>query len=161
MSKNEHLAQLRGKVLAFNISPKGHFEGAMIETSQGAVQINFPRHAAEELAGSMQIGSEVDLQGELSNEEHAHPVYRVDHDGQEIEVGGVIASLNYALHGEVNGFRFEDGSFVHLKPEGARRYEPLIGESVIAVGFRRVGSDAVVLEARSMQRPVNRDGASA
>jgi len=45
------LQRLRGKVRAFNISPKGHIEGVMVETAAGSAQLNFPKHSAEALAG--------------------------------------------------------------------------------------------------------------
>jgi hypothetical protein len=61
--------RLRGKVLAFNISPKGHIEGALVETTTGPAQLNFSKHAEEGLARSMHLGSKIDLEAELKTEE--------------------------------------------------------------------------------------------
>lgn len=148
--------RLRGELFAVNVSPKGHVEGALIATPAGTVQINFPKHEAEALARTMLVGSRVDLPAKLETAEFDHPVYvPSDLDG-EAEVTGKVVRLNYALHGEVNGFHLDEGTFVHLKPEGAKRCGVKVGESVIATGSRRRGSAAAVLEARKVTRPATR-----
>lgn len=143
-------SHLRGEVVAFNISPKGHIEGALIETTAGAIQINFPKHDAETVARSMRVGSRIDLKADLEADEGDHAVYRVGDSEEETE--GTIIRLNYALHGEVNGCHLDDGTFVHVTPEGARKYELRVGEKVKVTGPRRRGTDAVVLQARSVKR---------
>ncbi len=129
------LQRLRGKVRAFNISPKGHIEGVMVETAAGSAQLNFPKHSAEALAASMRIGAKIDLEAELETREGDHPVY-VARD-EDAEANGTIVALNYALHGEVNGYRLDDETFLHLKPEGAKKYKLRIGDKVRATGTRR------------------------
>jgi hypothetical protein len=151
--------RLRGKVLAFNISPKGHIEGALIETADGHAQINFPKHDAGALAQTMRVGSKLDIVAELEPDEGEHPVYRAA--DAAAEASGTIVRLNYALHGEVNGYHLDDKTFLHVKPEGAKKHKLRIGEKVKATGSRRAGADAVVLEVRTLERVRKRhdDGA--
>ena len=142
--------QLRGNVLAYNISPKGHIEGALVETASGRVQINFPRHDAEALAQSMGVDSKIDILAELESSEGEHPVYRAaDAAG---EASGTIVRLNYALHGEVNGYILDDRTFLHVKPDGAKKHKLCVGEKVKATGSQRPGTDAVVLEVTALER---------
>jgi hypothetical protein len=153
MSKKAHASSsfhLRGKIVAFNISPKGHIEGALVESQSGTVQLNFPKHSAETLARSMRVGSTIDIDAELETDEGDLAVYRAGES--EAEADGKIIRLNYALHGEVNGCHLEDGTFVHVKPEGAKKYELRVGERVRVSGSRHQGTDAVVLQARSIKR---------
>src|ERR1700690_2883645 len=119
--------KLHGKVLAFNINPKGHIGGALVETSTGTAQINFAKHEAETLARSM-------------------------NGGEAVEASGTIVRLNYDHDGKVNGYHLEDGTFVHVTHEGAKKYQLHIGEAVKATGSRHAGTDAVVLEATSIVR---------
>jgi hypothetical protein len=146
--KEKSSLKLRGKVLAFNISPKGHMEGAMVETSDGPAQINFPKHHAESLARSMRLGAAIELEVKREPDEGEHPVYTAH--GDEGEVTGTIVRLNYALHGEVNGYHLDDGTFAHVKPEGAKKYKLHVGDQVKALGLRRPGTDAAVLEVRAL-----------
>jgi hypothetical protein len=143
-------SHVRGKVVAFNISPKGHIEGALVETTAGAIQLNFPKHDAEMFARSMRVGSTIDLNADLEADEGDHVVYRAE--DSEAETDGTIIRLNYALHGEVNGYHLDDGTFVHVTPEGAREYELRVGERIKVSGPRRQGTDVVVLQARSVKR---------
>jgi hypothetical protein len=157
VSKKSH--QLRGKVLAFNISPKGHIEGVLVETAKGTAQLNFPKHAAHELAETMSIGSTIDVTAEPEPDEGDHPVFRASDEAAE--VSGTIVRLNYALHGEANGCHLDDGTFVHLKPEGAKKHKLRVGDKITAKGTRRTGADVVVLEARSFGKHHARNGARA
>jgi hypothetical protein len=141
---------LGGKVVAFNISPKGHIEGALVGIPSGTVQLNFPKHSAETLARSMRVGSTIDVDAEIESDEGDHAVYRAK--DSEVETDGNIVRLNYALQGEVNGYHLDDGTFVHVKPEGAQKYELRVGERVRVSGARHQGTDAVVLQARSVKR---------
>jgi hypothetical protein len=140
---------LRGEVTAFNISPKGHIEGVLLRTSSGRAQVNFPKRGSEALPGSMKVGSKVALQVELKSDEEEHPVYELC--DAEAEVTGTVVGLNYALHGEVNGCHLDDGTFVHLKPEGAKRHALRVGNKVRATGVRRAGPSCVVLDAREFE----------
>ena len=153
MSKKSHPSSsvhLRGKVVAFNISPKGHIEGALVGSPGGTVQLNFPKEGAETLARAMHVGSKIDIVAEFETDEGDHAVYRAEDPGAEAD--GKIVRLNYALHGEVNGCHLDDGTFVHAKPEGAKKYKFRVGERVSVRGSRHQGTDAVVLQARSVKR---------
>jgi hypothetical protein len=143
--------QLTGQVVSFNISPKGHVEGALLDVDGATIQVNFSKHEAESLARSLKVGAVASLNAELETDEYDHPVY-IAHGGSEGPVRGSIVRLNYALHGEVNGFHLDDGTFVHLKPEGAAEFGPKIGEVVSATGQRKAGADCPVLEAEVVER---------
>jgi hypothetical protein len=98
--RHPSLPHLRGKLSAFNISPKGHIEGAMVETATGSIQINFPKHEAEALVRAMRVGAEIDLEADLETDEGDHPVYLATVNGSaEAEARGTVVRLNYALHG--------------------------------------------------------------
>jgi hypothetical protein len=162
MPKHAHAApplQLRGEVSAFNISPKGHVEGVLLETSKGRVQVNFPKHDSDALSASMKVRAKVALHVKLENDDEEHPVYELcDADAK---VTGTVVRLNYALHGEVNGCHLDDGTFVHLKPEGAKKHSLRVGDKVEAIGTRRAGPSCVVLEAREVEKRRATDAAGA
>ena len=122
----------------------------MIETASGPAQINFPKHDGEALARSMRAGSEVALAAELETDKGDHPIYRAGHE--EAQASGIILRLNYALHGAVNGYHLDDGTFIHVGPHEAKKYKLSVGESVKATGSRRSGTDAVVLEVHAVER---------
>ena len=142
--------KLHGKVLAFNINPKGHIGGALVETSTGTAQINFAKHEAETLARSMNVGEAFDLEVQIESDGGDHIVYRTCDEA--VEASGTIVRLNYDHDGKVNGYHLEDGTFVHVTHEGAKKYQLHIGEAVKATGSRHAGTDAVVLEATSIVR---------
>ena len=146
-SSNLHL---HGTVLGFNISPKGHIDGALVETSNGLAQLTFPKHTAASLARGMHPGSTVGFHVELENEAGGHPVYRVC--DEESSASGEIVRLNYAPHGAINGYHLEDATFLHCKSDGAEKYDLHVGEAVKATGTRREGPDAVVLEVRTLTK---------
>jgi len=149
MTKKSHAStfQLRGKVLAYNISPKGHIEGVLIETDSGLAQLNFPKHGAD--ARMMTVGAKVDVAVELEHDRGDHPVYASS--DAEVYATGTILRLNYALHGDVNGCHLDDGTFVHVKPDEAKGYDLRVGAKITATGSRRVGADAVVLDAETIK----------
>lgn len=152
MPKKEHpkSPRLRGTVVAYNASPRGGIEGALVETPKGTVQLNFPKHGAEEVARSMAIGSRVDVEAEPETEDFDHPVYRLGE--ARADRRGRVVRLNYALHGEVNGVHLRDGTFVHLKPEGAQKIRARVGDWIEASGVLRRGDACVVLEASTFRR---------
>jgi hypothetical protein len=145
---------LRGKVVAHNVSPKGHVEGALVETAQGIAQLNFPKHGADDFARMAAIGASVDLAAELEEDDGDHPVYRAS-DARAVVTGAVVR-LNYALHGEVNGYHLDEGTFVHVKPEGAKRYKLRVGDRITADGPRRTGAAATVLEPEHLTKTSER-----
>ena len=151
---------LEGKVRAFNISPKGHIEGALVETMSGTVQINFPKHAAAALAEAMHVGADVHVAGELvETEDGTHPVYLAA--DTPAEVTGTITRLNYGPHGQVNGYHLDDGSFLHVKPERAKKHRLHVGDEVMATGARCAGADACVIEVALLKEVGRRQEARA
>jgi hypothetical protein len=151
MSKElpESSVRLRGRVTAFNVSPKGDLEGVLLEVRDGIVQVNFPK-GAHEAAERWALGSSVTLRGVLEEDGFAHPVYALE--PEESTVRGKVARLNFARHGEPNGFVLEDGTFVHQKPEGAKKQRVRVGDLVRATGEMRQGRAAKVLEATAVAR---------
>jgi len=149
MSKKSHAStfQLRGKVLAYNISPKGHIEGVLVVTDGGLAQLNFTKHGAD--ARLMTVGSKIDVAVELEHGRGDHPVYASN--DAEVHANGTILRLNYALHGDINGCHLDDGTFVHVKPDEAKGYDLRVGAKITATGSRRVGADAVVLDAETIK----------
>ena len=137
-------------MLAFNISPRGQIEGVLLQTKLGPTQVNFPKTDAEALAHSMHAGSTVDIKAELETDAGEHPVYMAV--GKDDEASGTIVRTNYGLHGEANGYHLDEGTFIHIRPEAVKKYKLRVGERVTATGSRRPGSDAVVLEVRTIAR---------
>ena len=136
---------LRGTVLAHNISPKGDVEGVLVDTPRGLAQLNFSKHGDEARAKALPIGASVDVAAEPEDDEGEHPVYRaMDASGGAT---GTVVRFNYARHGEINGYHLDDATFVHVKPDGAKRYKLKIGDRIAVEGQRHSGRDAVVLEA--------------
>jgi hypothetical protein len=151
MSKKEaSSSSLHGKVLAFNISRRGQVEGALLATTTGLAQLNFPKHRAETLARSMRVGARVELTARLEAEDGSHPVFTASE--KEGETSGTISRLNYALRGEVNGYHLDEGTFVHVKPAEARKYKLAVGDRIRVSGSRHSGPDAVVLEVNAIEK---------
>ena len=142
--------QLRGVILGFNISPRGHIEGVLVETTMSTVQINFSKHEAESLARSMRPGSTIDLNVESESDDGAHLVYGLSQE--DVAVKGTITRLNYERHGKANGFHLDNGTFVHVKPDEASKHDLHVGDVVSASGARHAGNDSVVLDARTVER---------
>jgi hypothetical protein len=61
------------------------------------------------------------------------------------------------MHGEVNGYHLDEGSFVHVKPEGAKKYELHVGQRVTATGKRHEGPDSWVMEATTVEKVAERE----
>ncbi len=141
---------LRGKVVSHNVSPKGHVEGVLVQTSEGIAQLNFPKHGAEDLLRKAAVGASIDVPVEREEDEGDHPVYRAGEASAELS--GAVVRLNYALHGEVNGYHLDDGTFVHVKPDGAKRHKLRVGDRITVEGPRRVGLAATVLEPERLTR---------
>jgi len=155
MPKVQEPVLVEGRVSAFNLSPKGQIEGWLLACTEGTVQVNLPKGSEASLSGAS-VGDAVAVHAVLEEESHAHPVYLLVPEAQRIQ--GRVARLNYARHGEVNGFVLDDGTFIHLKPEGARKHPVRVGEEVEVQGTRKLGPAAAVLEATTVtrRRPGNR-----
>jgi hypothetical protein len=130
-------------------SARKDIEGALVETARSSIQLNFPKHDTGPFA-SLRAGSVIDLDADVEVDDGEHSEYRAG--PSEASISGTIVRLNYALHGAVNGWHLDDGTFVHAKPDGARRHRLRVGERIEARGPRRTGPDAAVLEARAIKR---------
>jgi len=163
-SSSDHLpSRIQGKIIAFNVSPKGHIEGALVATEKGTkgtmkstVQLNFPGPDGEDRPRDLRVGAAIDVIADFDRDDGDHPVYRAA--PAQAETGGTITRLNYALHGEVNGWHLDDGTFVHVKPEGARKHRFRVGDRITVAGRRRHGVDATVVEAHAVGRAQDRPG---
>ena len=147
-----------GTVEALNVSPKGFYDGFLLSTHEGLVQINLPKNGSfgDFLASGDEVSAE--LARERVRGEPQHPVFRllrlISHNSEERQTrdvdddrfAGRVKQLNYSLHGEVNGAILDSGEFLHLGPEGARAVGLTVGMSVSGYGARKpmIGSHRVI-----------------
>lgn len=138
-------------VQSFNVSPKGSYEGFVLERGEEVFQVNFPQEWSATIAEIAPPGSRITVEME-PREVHGHPSHPVY---ELIEVrnsqnrtfslnepygscnghfAGTVERLNYALHGEVNGAILETGDFLHVKPHGAVALELEVGMQVKGTG---------------------------
>ena len=139
---------VEGRIENINISPRGDLEGILVATGDGTVQVNFDKKGAP--VAQWPIGKRVRIPAVLEEDGFAHPVYNAAELGADAV--GEVVRLNYARHGEVNGYVLADGVFVHVKPDGAKRYRVKVGDRIRASGERRHGSAADVVDASEVVR---------
>lgn len=137
---------LTGKVVAHNYSPKGEIEGLMVDTKDGLAQLNLPKHGGP----IVDIGKKISLEVDPHDQEGDHPVYLMAESPDTLE--GRVERFNYSRHGEVNGYHLANGTFVHVKPDGARRSKVAIGDRIRASGQRKQGAHAIVIETDAVKR---------
>lgn len=140
-----------GTIEALNVSPKGFYEGFLLRTGKRIAQINLGK---EHRHNVLKLGEKVTVEVEREEPEGkpAHEVFRlvgrIDGAGPSGDFSGVVVTLNYALHGEVNGGILDSGDFLHLKPAGARAVKLKVGMLVKGKGGTRSMVDGhTVLEA--------------
>jgi hypothetical protein len=148
----------QGKVAAFNVSPKGAYEGLLLAGEDSAVvQINFAQELASVISEAAPVGHSVqmEIEPEEPHGEPSHPVFRLvsfkangldfakEFDGR---FSGTVTRLNYALHGEVNGGILDNGDFLHLKPHGAAALAIEVGMKVKGTGVAKpmIGGHRVI-----------------
>ncbi len=166
---------MSGVVMAHNFSPKGEFDGVLLEESGRIFQVNVPPHAWADFERSSAIGQsiEVPVEPEPATEKHGdgeHPAYRLaapkpekkghhpdkkkpghkEHgQGKTTTIQGIVARLNYAKHGEANGVVLESGEFIHLKPQGMKLVALQPGQEVTAEGdVKPLDGQCQVIEAK-------------
>ena len=149
MSRMPKPMTVEGRIENINISPRGDIEGLLVATADGTVQVNFDKKGAPS-AAQWPVGKRVRLAAVLEEEGFAHPVYQLAELGADVE--GEVVRLNYARHGEVNGYVLASGVFVHVKPDGAKRFRVKVGDRIRASGERRSGSAAEVVDATDVVR---------
>ncbi len=139
-----------GTIETLNVSPKGFYEGFLLKSDAGISQINFPKDENGTLNDTFRTGEfvTVEVDQETPHGTPAHQVFRMvrlrgadnasneDHQGERT-FSGRIKTLNFALHGEVNGGILDSGDFIHLKPKGARAVELAIGMNVEGRGHAK------------------------
>ena len=140
-----------GIVQSFNVSPKGTYEGLLLESSGELLQINFPQEWGAAIAAIVAPGNhiEAEIEPQDAHAHASHPVYQLRHlsnDKQEKfpleqsngsgngHFSGKVERLNYALHGEINGAILDTGDFLHVKPQGAVALELAAGMKVKGTG---------------------------
>lgn len=132
-------------------SPKGTFEGVLIDTDGVPTQFVFDRHQEAEAAvfANLRPGQTLVIEGIEAGPspkgEAGHTVYQFERlatvDGAAVapvlpdgHTDGVVVRLNYARHGEPNGVVLDTGDFVHTKPDGFARLKLKVGDAVRAEG---------------------------
>lgn len=157
--------KLKGKLESFNFSPKGGYEGLLLSTSKGVVQVNFSPEFAAQIQEAIPLASLVNAEVSAWEEDDRkgdHPVYHLvsiaPENGAPISldpassVQGRVERMNFAKHGELNGVVLDTGDFIHLKPHGMKLVQPVIGQLIHAKGpARRLQfSDKWVIEAETV-----------
>jgi hypothetical protein len=130
----------------FNFSPEGEYEGALLDTDEGVIQINW--HPDESLSGLRPGQALVVVVAEEPTGKHPkgdHPVVHLvsvvkaehEREGGTVPIRGTVVRFNYARHGEPNGLVLDTGDFVHLKPHGMKRTALVVGQHLAAEGASR------------------------
>jgi len=136
---------LEGKLLQFNHSPAGDYEGLLLQTQSGIVQFNFAPGQASNFISLIPLDAKLSMKGDPWEDDRPcdHPVFEladIKVDGKPLRLDsitnlkGVVLRLNYAKHGEVNGAVLDTGSFVHLKPHGAAIISLQVGQALDVEG---------------------------
>jgi len=147
-----HKNELTGVVESFNISPKGVYEGLLLTTNKGTVQVNFPLEAGGSVSSRIAEGEKATFFAEKEEDERPsdHPVFRlvrftgteghvieVEVESQPVEVEGKVNRINFARHGEPNGAILDNGDFIHMKPHGAKAIGLEVGMTLTEEGEAR------------------------
>lgn len=144
---HSHTITLRGRIRAFNLSPKGAIEGALIETKDGLAQVNLEKGQSS----TWKEGEQLEIRATPESSHGKHEVYKLA--GDDDQVSGRVERVNYARHAEPNGFVLDDGTFIHLKPEGAKRFRTIkVGDRICARGRVSRGDKARVIDTDHIER---------
>lgn len=153
---------LQGVVARFVYSPKGPYEGLLLQHGEDLFQVSFPAHQSAEIAAAVRPGDEITVVATPEPAKGYHLVFKAHRlkpaTGAEIAIvahgpshaeakaespqpmpdlgtiSGVVQHLNYAKHGEANGVVLEDGDFVHLRPDGVKTFQVAVGKEIVARG---------------------------
>jgi hypothetical protein len=146
--------QKQGIVEAFNISPKGEYEGMLMKSGGEVIQVNFRKEWGPQIKEAAAPGAKlaIEVEEEETHEHACHPVFRlVNLAGANGDFSGKVTRLNYALHGEVNGAILDTGDFLHVKPHGATALKLKTGMKVKGTGARKPMADGhQVIEAEEV-----------
>ena len=139
--------QITGALVAYNLSPRGDHEGVLVETEDGIVQVNFPKHGD---GINAVVGAQVELTVVRHERKGKHQVYELAE--ADAPVTGKVVRFNHSRHGEVNGYQLDSGEMVHVKPDGAKRSKVAVGDTITAEGERRRGDHGTVIEAERVKK---------
>ena len=151
-------------------SPRGGVEGALLLADEEHIQLVFEPHdeAGPALFGGLRTGTRVRVEArpEPASDRHgqpAHRVYRFERlvsvEGRAVDdvapaparapYSGIVVRLNFARHGEPNGYVLDSGDFIHTRPEGMAQLQLGVGDRVEADGEARplARGSGVVVEA--------------
>ena len=151
-------------------SPRGGVEGAMLLADGEDVQLVFEPHGdpGATVFAALRAGTRVRVEAspEVAHADHGEPAHRVyrfervvgiegraedeEMPGQaRAPYSGIVVRLNFARHGEANGFVLDSGDFIHTRPEGMAQLQLGVGDRVEADGEARplAGGAGVVVEA--------------
>jgi hypothetical protein len=154
---NNESSFIDGKCERLLFSRKGGVDGVLIRIRRAGI-VQVAMHAADGmfLARCTAPGKPIRL---LAIPDHSakaarspHPVYifcsYADPQGKAIEsdellpadirMGGTVAALHFARHGQPNGVVLESGEFIHLRPRGMLKVAPVIGAVITAIGQLRI-----------------------
>jgi hypothetical protein len=164
-------------------SPRGGVEGALLLADEEHLQLVFEPDGGD--AGSavfsgLRTGTRVRVEARPepvsgAHAEPAHRVYRFERlvsvDGRAMDdavaatpprapYSGIVVRLNFARHGEPNGYVLDSGDFIHTRPEGMAQLQLGVGDRVEADGEARplAGGSGMVVEAsvvngRTLDKP--------
>ncbi len=110
-----------GTICSFNLSPKGTYEGFILQLDKERVQVNLPHEMSSKVGRLASEGSLIELQARREEKKkHAvHPVFRLA-PGLQVQGSGTI-KVAPARHRvieaeEVNGIRIEKKHKPEKKP---------------------------------------------
>lgn len=160
---------IEGRFQHLIYSPRGTIEGLLTDTDGAITQfvVDTQDGGSPDRLAALQPGQTVVVEGLVQppspKGESAHLVYRFQRlasvDGKDAgepqetgEASGKVARLNYARHGEPNGFVLDSGEFIHTRPDGFKALDLKIGDKVVAQGPSRplVQGKGRVIEAQSV-----------
>lgn len=177
MSKHQ-TEKFKGIVQSYNISPKGMFEGLIMQSGEKLIQVNFEPEAGAYISAHFPEGKTISLKASMHHDEKkgvaTHPVYHLEsfddakqktvklHAGEKISAAGKVKRLNYSLHGQINGAVLDNGDFVHVKPHGAQKIGIEVGQEISVEGEVRPSFVSHrVIEAETVNGVSLRDKAAA
>ena len=153
MSHDEKSGHLSGLLQRLLFSPKGGIEGMILRVGSRIVHVSMRHDRADARTLQQAIGRPIALKASADHSPKArggpHAVYKlhaintlggksVPPKGGTHAIGGVVASIHYAKHGEPNGVVLESGEFIHTRPPGMKKLKLELGTKVTAKGELRM-----------------------
>lgn len=139
---------LTGKLKHWIYSPKGQAEGLLIDVEGFAVQLVIDPRDAADLQG-LKPGQKLTVEGtpQADSPKHAahHEVYKLHRLVTPAartktalqDFRGKVVRLNYAKHGQANGFILDSGDFIHTMRHGFEQLGVQVRDKVTVSGESR------------------------